>query len=70
MRPRFIPAYGQPPDPSLWTLGVLAAWAVAMAGIALSPELRRRLSLEPLPLRLRARAHFTHSKQQVRALFR
>lgn len=55
-----IPKYGQPADPSLASLLVLAAGATAAAAITLSPRLRTRLALlRPIPFRQRLRIYLT-----------
>lgn len=58
MRPGPLPAHGQPGDPSLAALAVLAAGATAAAAITLSPSLRTRLALlRPIPFRQRLRIY-------------
>jgi len=61
MRPGPLPAYGQPGDPSLWTLGLLAGAAAILAAITLKPELVLRC--EPLTLRQRAAIQWHHWKR-------
>lgn len=67
MRPGPLPDHGQPPDPSLASLAVLAVGMAVMAAITLSPGLRERLSqLRPLPWHRRLRAQFTHRLRAIR----
>ena len=62
MRPGPLPAYGQPGDPSLAALLLLAAGAAALAAIALKPDLVVRC--EPLTLRQRAAIQWVHWKRK------
>ena len=55
------------PDPSLSALLTLAAGAVGMAAVTLSPSLRARLILlRPIPIRQRLLIHLTHQRRKLR----
>lgn len=57
-RPGPLPAHGQPGDPSLASLLILAVGATAMAAVTISPRLRTRLALlRPIPFRQRLRIY-------------
>lgn len=64
-----IPKYGQPADPSLAALLVLAAGVAGMAAITLSPDLRRRINgLRPLPPQQRLFVYVAHQRRRIARL--